>query len=363
MVKAYASDQNPLQTIVELVITPFGPNKNNQRIPRSEASNILRTCLNQPIKIDLEGNTIGGHKGAYPVGTITFAEETETAIIGRGVIWSEEFPEVCDFLKKRTAENNPPGTSWEILFEHSTIAEDGIEDLHNTVYAANCIVNSPSYGNRTLIRAIAEDLGALMEENTKTEKTEAEDLEEERKEISDLQNQLLAMWSFLDDVYLKTFEIESAEATKTESVESFTDRFNKIISKLTERADQAGVALAEKQSTIQDLETKLAEIQSELDTLKAEKAQAELNAKIAKRESALAEIEIVLDETNKDTILEMTDAQFDIFVAGIKQVRDKYSSGKAIAETRIKLPDPVIPNEITNDLVVESHKAAVKKGK
>lgn len=336
---------------MDLVITPFSVNANNQRIPKSEASNILRTCLNQPIKIDLEGNTIGGHKNSYPVGTITFAEETEAAIIGRGVIWNEEYAEVADLLKRRTAENNPPGTSWEILFEYSTIAEDGIEDLHNTVYAANTIVSNPSYGNQTLIRAIAEDLsrkeGAIMEE--------------ERNEILQLQNMVSNLYCVLDDLWFKTFEIEEAEAVKTENVEGFSARLNDLVTRLTDRANQAGVAVAEKQTLLDDLQSKLTAIQAELDTLKAEKAQAELNAKVARRETALAEVDITLDETNKDTILEMTDTQFDLFVSGIKQVQSKYSGSKTTAEIKFNLPDPVIPQDINRSDVIESHKALYKR--
>jgi chromosome segregation ATPase len=200
-----------------------------------------------------------------------------------------------------------------------------------------------------------------MAKNTEdVNSTEAESLEEERKEISDLQSMLSSLFGRLDELWFATFDIEEAEATKTENVEDFTTRITDLVSKLTERANTAGVALAEKQTTIQDLETKLIAIQAELDTLKAEKAEAELNAKIAKRESALAEIGISFSE-NKDVILEMTDTHFDLFVSSLTQVKN--SGGKSTAEVRIKLPDPVGSTEITNDVIKESHNAAVKKGK
>lgn len=194
-----------------------------------------------------------------------------------------------------------------------------------------------------------------MEENTNTEKTEAEGLEEERKEILDIQNQLLAMWGFLDDVYSKTFEIESAEATKTESVESFTERFNEIISKLTERADQAGVALAEKQTTLETLQTELDALKAEVETFRAEKAEAEKNARIATREKELAEANITLEDANKESILSLDDTAFSLFVSALKQVN------RSIAETRkIQLPDISGGREYTAEEIAAAHKEAVK---
>jgi chromosome segregation ATPase len=186
-------------------------------------------------------------------------------------------------------------------------------------------------------------------------------MEEERSEILELQRQLYAMCEVLDQRYYQTFQIEEAEAAKTENLETFTERFNALMQALETRANDAGVALAETKNTVEALETKLAEIQSELDILKAEKAQAELEAKTAKRESALAEIGIELNDTNKDRFLEFSDSDFEFFVESLKTVRNSVG-GKSTAETKIKLPDPVSNTEITNDVIKESHKAATQKG-
>lgn len=351
LLKAYAAETNPLQTIVELVITPFGPNKNKQGVKKSEASNILRTCVNQPIKINYE---TGKHKDSYPIGVITEAQETEAEIIGLGVLWPEEYPEVTDYLKKRTAENNPVATSWEILHEGSYV-EDGIEWLTGCYYAANTIVENPSYPGKTLMKCIAEDLGIT--------ESEVQPIEEERTEIENLMAMLSALYSTLDDLYYKTFEIEEAEMLQnTSDVSSFNTRLTDLVTKLTERANNAGVSLQEKEDTMSAMEAELHSVKAELETLKTEKAEAALNAKVSKRESALAEIDITLDETNKNTILEMTDTQFELFVSGIKQVKTKMS-GKSTAEVKINLPDPVIQqSEITIDDIKEAHKA-LKKGK
>lgn len=320
--------------MVDLVLTPFSVNKNNQKIPRSEAENIVRTCLHQPIKVDLTVNGVGGHKNAIPVGVITHGEENETEIIGKGVIWKNEFPQVTAYLEQKTAENDPPGTSWEILHMSSEIDEDGSESLYGTYYAAIAIVANPSYGNQTLIRAVAEDLH-----------TESVHVEEERTEISSLQEMLNSLYYMLDDLYFKTFEIEQAEAIKTENVDSFSTRLNDLVSKLTDRANQAGVALAEKQT----LEERLATIQTELDALKQEKV-------LAERSVQLAELNITLE--NKESILAMTSDQFNMFVSGIKQVKQTV---KTTAETRIVLPEPIIDQGTDTQAIIESHKALFRK--
>lgn len=329
--KAYASSVNPLQTIVELVITPFGPNSNKQRIPKSEAENILQTCLHQPIKIDLNGESLGGHKGSIPVGPIISAEETDDSIIGTGIIWQDEFPEVSEFLKERTAENNPPGTSWELYYEESKIADDGVEDLYGVIYGANTIVSNPSYGNRTLLRAVAEDLGVA-------------ELEVEREQIAALQTQLAAMYEVLDSAYYTTFEIEAVEAARTENVESFSARFNELISVLTNRANEVGIALAS--------------AKEELDVLKAEKAQAEKEKKIAERNSILSDVGIALAESDKELIMGMCDNEFELYIRTAKQFQ---SATKVNAEVKIKLPDPVGTQDIDNKDIIEAHKNLYKR--
>lgn len=187
-------------------------------------------------------------------------------------------------------------------------------------------------------------------------------MEEERNEILELQNMVSNLYCVLDDLWFKTFEIEEAEAVKTENIDGFSARLNDLVTKLTDRANQAGVAVAEKQTALDELQAKFAELQTRVNALEAEKAQAELDAKIANRETALAEISITLDDTNKDTILEMTDAQFDLFVSVTKQVREKLSGGKTTAEVKINLPDPVITEPDQNEIVT-SHKALFNRSK
>lgn len=329
--KTRASDKNPLQTIIDLVITPFSPNNNKQAIPKSEAQNIINTALYQPLKINFDGSKINGHFNSIPIGTITEVAETDIEIVGSAIVWLEEFPETIEYLKQCSANDNIPGTSWEILYNESITDNDGIEWLHGCVYCANTIVSNPAYGEKTLLRAIAEDLSKNKEVKTDLDKdSKAEDtaigLNPEREEIAGLLSQLWSMYEMLDSLYYKTFEIEEAEAVKTQNVDSFSERLNALITNLTERADNANVSLSE--------------AQAELTTLRQEKTEAEKKAAeektLTERKDKLTEIGIVIEDTRKDFILSMSEDTFNQYINDLRSVKS------ARAETdNVKLPEPI----------------------
>ena len=203
------------------------------------------------------------------------------------------------------------------------------------------------------MKCIAEDLGIeerVMEDN---EKTEAEGLEDEREEINDLQSMVSSLFSLLDNLWYKTFEIEEAEMVKTENIDGAMGRINDLVNRLTTRANDAGVALAETKTTLESL-------QSKLTVLETEKAEAELQAKNTQRQDTLSSLGYTVAEEDKDRIFNLDDTAFDMFVFGLKAGG---SVKKETAENKsIKLPDPVSPQEIDNSVVAESHKAIYTRG-
>ncbi len=349
-IKAYADTTSihPLQTIVELVITPFTPNSNNQCISENEADNILKSALNQPLKINFDGQTLGGHKDSVCIGPIIYAEKTDTEIIGRAVIWSDEFQATAEYLKKAYAANQAPGTSWEIYYKDSR-QENGIEYLQGCVFAANTIVSNPSYGAATMLRSIAEDLTKDEGMSNETKDTNAEGLEQEREEITSVQDQLWAIWSMLDNLYYKTFEIEEAEATKTENLDNFSSRLNDLVTRLNERATTANVALSE--ATV------------ELTTLKAEKAKAEEEVQKAKTFAERSEKlkSIGIDVTDRQAfILSLSEELFTQYLSDLATVK---TSSSATAEAKIKLPEPLGKTEYSTDDLISAHKEHTKNKK
>lgn len=167
---ANASKFNPLQTSLTFVFTDFKPNANSIGVPQTEASNIIRTGLYQPVKINYQNKEIAGHEGSIPVGPITELFEENGQIIGKAVLWNEEFEELSGYLKAQSQAEAHIGFSWEIFYENSTEI-DGVNWLQNCVVKAATIVDTPAYGLRTPLLEIAEEL--RMNEKELKEKIEA----------------------------------------------------------------------------------------------------------------------------------------------------------------------------------------------
>ena len=349
LLKAYANYKNPLQLFVETVLSPFTPNSNKQGIPKAEAENILNSALYQPIKINFINNAVAGHNGSIPIGTITetWYDAEQDLLMGRAIIWKIEYPETAEFLENSSGQI---GTSWEVLYTESEVDTDGIEWLRNCMFGANTIVDNPSYGEKTLLRAIAEDLN----------KSESEMMEEERKEISDLQSMLWSMYEKLDELYFATYEIEEAEAVKSQNVEDFASRLDAIVSRLTERANSAGLAVAEKETAIETLNTKVAELETtvaalntKIEEYERENAETETAKVLAERKAALAEIGIEFDG-REEYFTNMEDSFFSTYIADLKAV---LAAKPATAEEKkIILPEPLGKTQVDAKSIAEAIK-------
>lgn len=327
--KAYASEKNPLQTIAEIVITPFSVNKNGQAIPRSETENIATSALNQPLKINFAGNKVNGHSGSIPIGSITDVQIEDDRIVGKAVIWNDEFPAIAEHLKSASASGKDEGTSWEIYFAESTF-ENGVEYLHGCVYAACCVVENPAYGTETLIRAIASDLS----------KSEEVNLEEEREEILSLQDQLESLYTLLDDLWFRSFEIEEAQQTRSDNLDTFSQRLQSLFSRFQELEAEYASAKAEKEKIV-----------AERDALLIEKQEAEKKQRLAERLNKLGNTS---DEDLKKLAETLDDDAFELVVKSITKNK------QASAETKdIIIPEPALRPEKS---IKELHAEALKSG-
>lgn len=319
-VKAYASELNPLQTIVEFVLTDFEPNKNKQRIPRSEAENIVSTAKNMPIKINFQNNRVSGHAFSVPIGTLSEVWKDEDAIFARSVIWKDEFPEVDEYLRTSTASGKDVGTSWEILYEQAT-ENEGITDLYGCLVAATTIVDNPAYGNRTRILSIAESLN-LMDE-----------LEQMREAFS---NALYA----LDVIYAEAMKqevVRTALEDASVAIERFKELFTQIQTSQAEVEAKNQELVTENNGLKLELEDKLAALNARITELENEKAEAEQakeqNDLLATRRESLASVGLVLDDEQfgkrREYYLAMSEDNFNSYKDDIA----------AIARSTIKVPD------------------------
>lgn len=209
-VKAASSQTHPLQTNLEFVFTDFQPNSNKHGIPRAEAENIIRTGINMPVKIHLNRGRVRGHAGAIPVGPIVEMYEKDDRIIGRAVVWKDEFGDVTDYLEKAAASDDGVQFSWELYYKDAVEDQGGISWLSDCVVAGAAIVADPAYAGRTYMLSLAEEDAAnrINELEQKVEELQAaqnkgsqsmEPIEELRQIVQDLTQQVQGLTAKLNE--------------------------------------------------------------------------------------------------------------------------------------------------------------------
>lgn len=167
LLSAVAGDTHPYQKRLRFVFTDFQPNSNKQGVPRSEASNLIKSAINMPIKTMFKYNKIYEHPGSFPIGNITSMEEVDDKLIGEAVIWPEEFPEFIEYFDSKP--NEDINFSWELKYRNSQIDENGTSWLQDCNVLSAVIVATPAYAGRTPLIARASD-----EEQTRSEEMSAE---------------------------------------------------------------------------------------------------------------------------------------------------------------------------------------------
>lgn len=207
----FAQDStNPLLKSVELILTDFEANANNEGIPLSEVDNIIKTAQFTPLKISVSEDSYAGHKGAIPIGPITEVwqdtHEGKPVIKARAVIWSDEFKDVYSLLKTEAGERQYIGTSWEVYYQ-SADKVDGIDWLKNVTFAGTCIVDTPAYGERTKLLKVAEK--QKMEELQAQFEALKQSLTEKEKQLDEIRQE--------NDAY-KAEANARTEATKRQDV-------------------------------------------------------------------------------------------------------------------------------------------------
>lgn len=242
---ASISKNNPLQTILELTLTDFSPNANNQGIPKTEAENVIRSALNMPIKMYFDG-TLKGHTSAYPIGTISEVWLEDETIKARSIIWREEFQKEDEYLRKETAEGRQVGTSWEVYYKDS-IQDDSIQWLNGCVFAATCIVSNPAYGDRTLITSVAEE----------TEKAQMD--EETENKINSLYAEMDALINFIYEAYCKLI-CQVEESAEQKNAQNALTRLSEMLGMM----DTMEASIKEKDSTIAARDKELSEINEKI---------------------------------------------------------------------------------------------------
>lgn len=220
MGEAFASAMlNPTVTWAKFVLTDDQTNANGERVPHEEFPNLIKSGIHMPVKMVF--GEIQGHPNSRPLGTITHLKEVQNedgsfAIVALAALWSKERPADIEYIKQRFAEKKSVDTSWEILYEDSTLNnEKNSVDLHGTVLSATTIVGNPAYQGRTPFLAISSKKEAEItnEEITEDISMEVKDLE---AKLAELEPQLATALSEIERLKNEKAEKETEIATLTE---------------------------------------------------------------------------------------------------------------------------------------------------
>lgn len=325
---ATASETNPLITNLEFVFTDFEPNKNKQGVPVTEAENLVRSAIDMPVKADFRKNKLGDHAFSLPVGHITTMEHRDAQIIGRAVLYKDEFPDLAAHLEKASASTEGVHFSWELYHGGEYIDDAGIKWFKDCVVAATTIVANPAYGGRTPLLAMASE-----EANTRIEELE--------RQVANLtQNGSKSM----DPV----------------------EELKQLVAKLTERLD-AVEATAQPEQQEEVVAPDVAALHTELEELRKFKKDAETAAARASlvntRREALKDVMPEEEFTKKiDFIADLSDDQFKTFTDSLVAVAQKTKQSASFRVTGTLLtPDPIASSNSNGTSISELAEALRKK--
>lgn len=141
---------------IKFILTDANANANNQRIPKNEFQNLIRTGLYMPIKM-AQGFVRDGHEFSVPIGTITNLIEREDHVEGIAALWGKEYPDEVKLLQEMSSGSKKPQISWEVLYTESK-KEGDVEVFEGIQLAAATVVGLPAYEGRTPILMVASKI-------------------------------------------------------------------------------------------------------------------------------------------------------------------------------------------------------------
>jgi hypothetical protein len=211
--------KNPSVTFCKFILTDDLPNLNKQRVPVEEFASLITSGFLMPLKM-AAGEIKDDHKDALPLGVISHLKQVNNQVQGLAALWNRERPEDVKLIKERYANKQPLQLSWEILYDGSTINEDGIEDLHGVNLRAVTLVGMPAYSGRTPIVAVASENNSIVEEKKlELEQLQAE-LESTKASLTAKEEQLTAMATELEQLreFKSAVDKVQADAEKLASI-------------------------------------------------------------------------------------------------------------------------------------------------
>jgi hypothetical protein len=258
---------NPNVAWMKLCLADDGKNANNQRVPREEFANVLRTGLFMPIKMAY-GEISEGHDNTFPLGVMTHLKTEGNSIQALAALWDKERHEDVEFLRKRYSEGKSIDISWELTYTDEDVEDGGVTALKNVSMNAATIVGMPAYQGRTPALALSSaEEGDSMDtiEKSEHERLLTEQKEQFETQIAELQTNLSTVQAELDalkpqydelSAYKQTIEEAKAKEEKLTSIkQKFEDAHLEITEEyFSERAESfAGMTDEQLEFFIQEL--------------------------------------------------------------------------------------------------------------
>lgn len=336
ILRASASETNPLQSVIEFVFTDFSPNKNRQGVPQAEAINIIKTGMYMPVKVNFLGEEVAAHKNAVPIGPIIELKEDEDRVIGKAIIWKDEYADLVAYLEKASASEGGVQFSWELYYRNSTKDADGIQWLEGIVVAGIAIVDDPAYSGRTPLLSFAENRDKANELSERIAEFVGGQMD---PTYEALQAQVAEL---TDKMYLMINQLYEAlsEAAPDPSVTDFDAVLGEYVNLLTRLKTSRDESSAQAASLQSELESAQAELEILRTYKQDQEAQAAHDALVASRTQALSAVMVAEDIADRlDFILGLSEDQFTAFVASLQTVRTKASSSADSKDRKTMMPD------------------------
>ena len=327
--------QNPFVTWIKFILTDDKPNANEQRVPKEEFANIIKTGMFMPVKLSeqaaeaLELN----HLGSKPIGTITHLRENEDHIEAIAALWSAERPEDIDLIKQRFNNGQPVNVSWELKYDDSIseTTDDGHINLRGVVMNAATIVDLPSYMGRTPVLAVAS---ISKEANTKFNTILAKI--SDGKDLSEIETTILAE---INEILIRG-ENEPMDTITREDHEKIVNGLQADLDTFKKQLETATTTI----ETLEPLKVELEELKPKYATLEQFKNEADeakqKQEKLDGIRQKLNDAKITVDDDfmneKEEILLEMTEASLDFFIQELVAFSRKAVSN-ADAEASINL--------------------------
>lgn len=277
-----AISKNPTLRWIKFVLTDDAPNANNQRIPKEEFSNLVKTGIHMPIKMS-QGYIRDGHEYAVPIGSITSLVERDRFVEGIAGLWGKEYPGEVSLLQELSAsDEDKPQLSWEILYMDSEMDDDNVEVFSGTALAAATVVGMPAYEGRTPITLMAS------KESNSDYKIKTEEFDKMEEELKKLQS--------------RVSELEDANKTLEDSLASLKED-NKT--------------LKEENDTLSTEKDTLAEFKAEIEAAKDKEEKLELVKTLFSESGVELPDEFLDDEEKREKLLAMDLTQLEFLMQEI----------------------------------------------